>query len=694
MMKQKKLLLILLGLFPCLFAHANTEDRLEHFLSLSLEELVNLETTIASKTRHTVSRAPAVVTLITADDIKATGATNLVDILEGVPGIHVRASQFAYRPLIHFRGTNATQTLLMVNGTPIKDMMWGFGIFWKGLPSSMIERVEIIRGPGSALFGADASAGVINVITKTAGKIEESEVGVRTGSFNTQTAWIQHGDNWNGFDIALTAELFSTEGHAPFIESDAQTVSDSDPTYPTNASYAPDAANYGWRNEDIRFSIGKDHWRILADYVRHSDLEIGLTGAGVLDPDTQAGDNRYNIDWVYSNEAFNKNWALDAKLGYLHLDYTSGNGFQERPPGYTDATGVYPDGIINKMSSAERRFNTEISGIYSGIESHSLQIGAGYTWQDLYFVEQFINSGTGPDGNPILAGSPLVDVSDTPYAFAPEKSRNINYLFLQDMWTINDEFEFTAGARYDDYSDFGHTLNPRLALVWKNSEQLTTKLMYGRAFRAPSYQELFAETSRSLPNAELRPERSQTLDLAFSFIASNELHLDMTLFHFKHTDIIRAITVTGLPKPQFQNAGEHSIHGIELEAQWQAAADLKVAANYSQNYQDDSIFRFVQEPDKNAHLRLDWGFLPEWNWNLQVNWIGERPRASSDTRTPVDDYFITDSTIRYAHSKNWELAASIRNLFDSKAYEYTGRAISNDLPLPERNAYAEMRYKF
>jgi len=82
----------------------------------------------------------------------------------------------------------------MVNGTPMKDLMWGFGIFWKGLPTSMIERIEIIRGPGSALFGSDASAGVINVITKTAGKIQDSEIGVRAGSFNTKTAWMKHGD--------------------------------------------------------------------------------------------------------------------------------------------------------------------------------------------------------------------------------------------------------------------------------------------------------------------------------------------------------------------------------------------------------------------------------------------------------------------------------------------------------------------
>lgn len=678
-MKTPKYLIGFLGLLPALYAQANTDERLEHFLSLSLEELVSLETTIATSEKQTVTKAPAVVTLITADDIKATGATNLIDVLEGVPGIHIRTHHFAFRPLIHFRGASANQTLLMVNGTPMKDLMWGFGIFWKGLPASMIDRVEIIRGPGSALFGSDASAGVINVITKTAGKIQDSEIGLRAGSFNTKTAWMQHGDNWGGFDIGMTAELFSTDGHMPFIKSDAQ----------SSSGYAEN----GWDNQDIRFSVAKDNWRLLADFMHHSDLEVGLSGAGALDPVTQASDHRYNIDLLYNNATFSDDWGVDAELSILHLDYTSGDGFQERPPGYTNATGTYPEGLINQMRSAERRVNFEASGLYRGIEHHALRLGAGYTWQDLYYVEQFVNFGTGADGNPITAGSPLQDISDTPYAFAPEKTRNINYLFIQDIWTISDDLELTAGARYDDYSDFGDTLNPRLALVWESTDKLTTKLMYGRAFRAPSYLELFAETSWSLPNTDLDPERSQTIELAFSYMATSNLNLNLNLYHFKHTDIIRAID-TGLSKVQYQNVGNHSIHGAELEVRWQATKDLGISANYSTRNQDDTEYRVIQEPERDAYLRIDWGFIPEWNWNLQTNWIDERPRASGDTRAPVQDYFITDTTIRYAHSKSWELAASVRNLFDVDARECTSQTIPDDLPLPERNYYAEIQYKF
>jgi len=691
-MMDHKALLLMIWLSQALTAHAENNERLDHFLSISLEELVSLETSIATATKQTITQSPAVVTLITADDIKATGATNLVDVLEGVPGVHVRISVFGYRPLVHFRGASAKQTLLMVNGISMKDLTWGFGIFWKGLPANMIQRVEIIRGPGSALFGADASAGVINVITKTAGTIEKAEAGVRLGSFNTRSAWLEHGTKWNGFDIGLTADLLTTDGHDPFISSDGQTQQDIN--FGTAVSLAPGEAGYGWRTEDIRLSVAKGDWRVLADYMRHSDLEIGLTGAGVLDPVTQADDSRYNINLLYNNVTFSKNWSLEAELSYLHLEYSSGDGFLERPPGYTDASGTYPNGIINHMSSAERRAVFETSGLYRGITNHAIRIGAGYTWQDLYFVEQFVNSGTGPDGLPLPAGGPIVDVSDTPYAFAPEKTRRISHMFIQDIWSINKDWELTAGARYDDYSDFGDTLNPRLALVWQSSDRLTTKLIYGQAFIAPSYLELFTETSHTLPNNQLDPERSETLDLSFSYSTSKNLQLAMTLFHFEQMDIIRAITVTSLPKPQFQNTGDHNIHGVELEATWQAAKTLRLSANYTRRNQDNSGFRVVQEADREAFLRADWKFLHKWNWNIQSNWIGKRARPATDTRAALDDYTITDTTLRFASTRHWEFAASIRNLFDKDAREYTDASIADDLPLPERNAYLEMRYKF
>jgi len=676
-------------LLPAFFTHASGDGEMDRFLSMSLEELMELKVSISTESEKRLTEAPSVVTVLTADDIKATGATNLVEILESVPGVHVRYSQFAFRPLVQFRGADARQTLLMLNGKPVRDLMWTFSAFWKGMSTNIVERVEVIRGPGSALFGADASAGVINVITKTAGRVAESEAGVRAGSNGRHNAWLQHGGRWRDVEIAFTADFSETDGHDPFIAADAQTAVDD--ASGTAVSYAPDTAEYGWRSTDLRLSLAKGAWRFNADYLRQSDLEVGLTGAGVLDPVTRASERHHDIGLTYENPHFGEALGVKARLYYQQMEYSSGDGFQERPPGYDDS---YPDGVINRMQSAERKAAFEASLLHTGFDKHAVRVGGGYTWQDLYRVEQWVNSGVGPDGDLLPISSPLVELSDTPYAFAPEKRRDITYLFLQDEWRIAPAWDLTAGARYDRYSDFGSTFNPRAALVWKSTERLTTKLMYGQAFRAPSYQELFAETSFSLPNPDLDPERSRTVELAFNWTAARNLYFGMNLFHFKQTDLIRAVDVEGFSGPQYQNTGEHRTRGIELEGRWEIGRNLQLSGNYTIRDHDDSAFRAYDQPDRDAYLRADLALPKGLRWNLQGNWVGERERAEGDDRAAVEAYLLTDTTIRYGGQGGMEFAVSIRNLFDVDARAYTSSSIPDDLPLPGRNYYAEIRLPY
>jgi len=665
-----------------------SQQKLDNYLAMSIEQLMDMEVLISTASMRPLSKAPAVVSVITERDIEATGATNLVDVLEGVPGIHVRYSQFAMRPLVQFRGASAGQTLLMINGNSVRDLMWGFGVFWKGIPASAIDRIEIIRGPGSALFGADASAGVINVITKTAGKIDSSEVGVRVGSFDTRTAWVQHGSTHGGMELGLTAEFSTTDGHEPFIVKDAQAAGD--------PSYAPGMAETGWDNVDLRMSLAWEDWKLLYGFTKHIDLEVGLTGFGVLDPQTRASDHRHTLDFLYRNDDYADNWGLDLKVGFQQLAYSSGIGFFENPPG--SFAGAYPDGVVNQMRASERSAEAEVSGVFTGIENHALRMGVGYRWQDLYHVEHVINKGTGPTGTPLPLGSPLVDVSDTPYAFAPEKTRHIVFAYVQDVWSIQDGVELIAGVRFDHYSDFGNTVNPRLALVWEATDKLTAKVMYGHAFQAPSFQQLFAETSFSLPNSSLEPETSTTIELQLGYALNSRIQLGMNIFHYEQEDVIRPVTPIvvggGVTKRRYENVGEHAISGVELEAWWQASPKVRFSGNYTYRDPEDNDYRAFDEPKQEAYLRADWGFRPGWNLNLQSNWIGKRYRPDTDSRPDLGSHTVTDVTLRYSGLKNLELAASVRNLFDVDAHEYTSARVPNDLPLPGRNGYLELRYQF
>ena len=695
-MNKNALFILLLLTLPALSARATSHEDIDALLPLSLEALMDMQVSISTNSLQKLSKAPSVVSVITAEDIKTTGATNLTDILQSVPGVYIRHNQFGYRPLVTMRGAAAPHTLLMINGSPIKDLAWSAGIFWKGLPVSMIERVEIIRGPGSALFGSDASAGVINVITKTAGKIMKSEIGVRAGKYDSQSGWLQHGAEWNGFDIAFTADVSHTDGHRPFFARDGQTSRG-------DVSYAPGRADTGWDNQDIRLSVSQGSWRVMADHMRHSNLETGITGAAVLDPLTRASDSNSSIALLYGNSAFAKDWGLNAELRFRETEYDAGDGFLERPPGYRCtvagalrcaagvAPGTYANGHLNIQNAAERRMNFEVSGLYSGFRQHTIRLGAGYVWQDPYKIRHAVNFGTIEGSTVLPAGGPLVDISGTSFAFSPEISRKNSYAFLQDVWSFATDWELTAGLRYDDYSDFGNALTPRLALVWQTTNRLTSKLMYGEAFRAPAYLELYSRTAASLPNTNLKPEESRTWDMSFSYLASNDMRLGLSLYHFAIDDII---TANG---GQFINGGNHVIRGAELEAQWQAAKSLMVSGNYSRRRQsyDDPLVVSYGIPDEEAYLRADWSFHPQWTWNLQANWTGARELRSTDTRRALGSHTLADTTLRYTHDRHWEFAASLRNLFDKDAAEYTGSSAFREyLPLPGRNFFAEVRYKF
>jgi iron complex outermembrane receptor protein len=518
---------------------------------------------------------------------------------------------------------------------------------------------------------------VINVITKTAGKIGQSEAGVRVGSFDSQTAWVQHGTNWKGFDIAFTAEVGQTDGHRPYIQQDK--------------GNAQGHADYGYDNADIRFSIAQGNWRLLADHTIKSDIGIGLTGGAYLDPLTHGNDSQTNLALLYKNTTFAKDWGLEAELRYRDSVFSSGDGYFEKPPGTTN----FPAGQINRQRGAEQRLNVEASGLYTGFSNHAIRVGGGYLWQDQYRVEQFVNYMNPDIGVTLAETGPMLDISNSAYAFLPKKSRGNAYLFMQDVWNFANDWEFTVGGRYDDYSDFDGTFNPRAALVWQTTDHLTSKLIYGEAFVAPSFLQLYSLTAASQGNRNLKPERSKTWDIAFSYLVSRDLRLGLDLYQLTQTDII---TLDSAMPQRYQNSGELRTSGIELEAQWQAMKTLRLSASLSSRREDLPDVRNFTVPKQQTYLRADWAFLPKWHWNLQANWIGKHIYSSKDiTSQPIGAYTLADTTLRYVHDKHWEFAASIRNLFDKDTQEYvptTSTRLPYGLPQPRRNLFAEVRYKF
>lgn len=656
---------------------------------------------IATGNSQPIARAPAVATVITATSIKKMGATDLDQVLETIPGLHVAYFYQMYNPIYTMRGiysdTNP-QVLMLINGIPLTNLYQGNrSQIWGGMPVNNISRIEVIRGPGSALYGADAYAGVINIITKDASTVNGTEIGARLGSFNSKDVWLLHGGSYRGIDVAYTLEYGATDGQQRIIDSDAQTALDTiftrQPFSAPAASLAPDKVNLGRKYLEGRFDAKHDNWQLRLGYQGRYDVETAAGVAQALDPVGENESTRFNGDISYYLKGV-ENWDTTFQLSYLNTSAES--DLVLYPPG--TFAGAFPNGVIGNPSVYERHTRLSASTFYTGWQTHRLRLGAGFNYSDLYKVKETKNFSFGPGG--LVPLGSIVDTSSF-LPFLPEKTRTNSYLFAQDEWTFAPDWALTAGVRYDHYSDFGDTTNPRAAVVWQTAYNLTSKVLYGRAFRAPSFAELYnINNPVALGNANLRPETIDTLELAFDYQLSEKVRTSLNLFHYNMMDIIRfaadpspATTITA------QNSGNQSGTGLEWELNWLISNTVTLNTNYAlQRSQDKTTESDAgNAPHHKIYSHLSWLFDRNWSLHPQITWISERRRIVGDVRPPLKGYTLVDVTVRHTPIKNTlELAAAVRNLFNADAREPSPSPglIPNDLPLPGRNFYVEASYKF
>jgi iron complex outermembrane receptor protein len=714
------------------YAESSPDDNHEaiaYLKGLQIEDLANVEvvlddvfdvfdglikarkTTIATGDTQSTARAPSVTSVITSQDMEAIGATDLDEALETVPGLHVRRDNLRYNPIYAIRGLSSTsnpEVLTLINGIPINNLFYGDrSNVWGGMPINAISRIEIIRGPGSAVYGADAYSGVINIITKTKEDINGTESGVRLGSFNTEDAWILHGSQWAGFDLAFALEYHDTDGQRETIEADAQTAFDQ--LFGTHASFAPGPVNLALHSIESRLDLSRGKWRMRMG-VQDRGIGNGAGMAQALDPVGHYLDNRFNADLTYSNPNFTNYWDVTAQVSHYRTKLETRVNNWLYPPGAFG--GTYPEGFIGNPQVSESHTRFDLSGFYSGFPEHLLRVGTGYHYSEMYKVRESKNFGIDPStGQPLSPGSPVIDDTDTPFIFTPERDRRNWYVYLQDIWKVMPNWELTTGIRYDDYSDFGSTVNPRLALVWQPRPNLTSKLLYGRAFRAPSSQEQFVTNNPvQQGNPNLKPETIETWELAVDYRATEKLHLAWNLFTYQARDKI-GWAPDPHPNPNLkappllaQNIHTQDGYGLEVEARWKMSPKSSLLVNYSyQQATDENDHQIGNDPQHSAYLRTDWLLIPNWFLDTQVNWVAHRQRQFGDPRPPIDDYTTIDLTLRRKDIKagHWNFALGVRNLLDADAREpSTGPdsngmiAIPHDLPLAGRNYFLELRYHF
>ncbi|MGD9365321.1 MAG: TonB-dependent receptor [Desulfobacteraceae bacterium] len=659
-----------------------------------------------------VHKAPAVASIITAEDIEQMGATSLDDILATVPGIHVGPSpESGYRTNYHIRGIYTglnQQVLLLINGIPINTLYTGSRLTAFRMPTANISRVEIIRGPGSAVHGADAFAGTINVITKDVHEVQYMQSGFRADAFETYDAWLQGGGIWNGWELAVSVEYGESEGDDDrVIASDQQAMLDS--VFGTNASLTPRVMDTHYKFLEANLALRKDNWSLRQRYWTNlGEFPYWAGATNTLSNGNELDVTSYLADLRYENPKIASNWEFSTGLNYLYQ--RSDFKLVLFPPGAVVLIGAdgnlftglnvvsFPDGVIGAPERTEQAVAGDVSATYSGFSGHRLRMGLGAKRMELE-ARSYANFGPGViDGTQPVVDGTLTDLTGTPYAYVPNESRQIWYIFAQDEWSFARHWDLTAGVRYDHYSDFGGTFNPRLALVWETRYDLTTKILYGRAFRPPSFQELYSQNNPATKgNPDLDPETIQTIELAFDYQPASNFRTIVNLFVYEAEDLIDLIPDAVGTGRTNQNARDQEGRGFELEMDWEITDTVRLRANYAFQASEDKENGepVANTPQKQFYVNPCWTFLPNWSLDAQIKWIGDRERAQGDSRDPIDDYTLIGMTLRRKnYNKHWDFAVAISNLLNHDVREPAGTAIVDDYPMPGRSIYAEVRFHY
>jgi iron complex outermembrane receptor protein len=535
----------------------------------SLDSLLNTHISAASKYAQTSAEAPASVTLVTSDEIKQFGYRNLQELLENVPGFYVSNDRnYAYLGARGFsRPTDYNdRILLLIDGHTMNDQTWGGANIGSelALDLSIIERVEIVRGPGSALYGTNAMFAVINIVTKSGATLDGAHVSARLGTGGTRQAAVAAGRPL-GMRGAFTVSGFvsrSDGGDIFFKEFDSPQ---------TNFGVAH---GLDWeRSESLLGSFTWADVSVRAGYTsRAKGIPTASFGATFNDPRYQTTDES-----LWGEIQARRDVSASVHLnGRLYADRYRYSGIEPVGPG-----PVYADGGGSTDAGAEGMMTWEPSS------RSRVTIGSEFRHVSRANYYEYL-----PDGT--------YSHDDSPYDLAS--------VYAQAEWQARPWLNLVGGARYDGRSDGHAGAAPRAAIVITPDSLTTIKLLYGEGFRAPSIAEANLTTSFYSRNPSLRNERISAfeLDVQRRALHWHWLQYGVALYRYEFDDLIDQVAIDTSGSLQFRNV--EASHGSGAELTLDALPRGPIAARIAYAWQvaenDSTGTRLTNSPDQIATLSL------------------------------------------------------------------------------------------
>ncbi len=644
--------------------NANQDD----FLEMNLEQLMQVNITGATLREESIKTVPSSTTVFTRQQLDVLGLDYLHELLALVPGMQINRSadspiNYSYSIRGRRQGIRSREILLLVDGRTFTDPRSGGADSALVLyPLANIERVEIIRGPASAIYGSGAFTGVINIISRK--QVRALRVGVGENHKRTADINLSHeSDNWQ---TNLYTRLAADDGQA----------------YNINGTDTRDP-----REETvIDWNLSNSNSKLQAFFSR-ADAEDFYVLEKI--------NNDFNF---YRQEArllrFEQNlkpadnWKINASIGYRDMrQYFNAMLFEAGElSGISQPSSDDPMLVKVRLSGDAYQFN-----LANDLEiSTQLSTQFGVEWQHERETEAVAYNNYDM-GQLVHRQLPINYYGNFEHktASGAKDSRNISGAYSQWLYNFTPNTRLITGVRYDHYEMTGSRASPRIGIVHQLNTHHTLKLLYGEAFRAPSFSETgLLNNPLIVGNLTLDNEVVKTSELLWLGTWSS-ITVGATVYHNKYENPIGAGFKNGTRT--YVNGSDQENYGAGFRFDWQINDTWMLRAHYSSlRNLPDSYFR---EADKLSSAVLNYQ-QGKWNWNFSAIYNNERQYAlSANQRAPLASYWYANSQLRYQFNRTQNISLAAKNLFD-KAYATAPQGAGIIGAVPNRGREASLVWQW
>lgn len=592
---------------------------------------------IATRVETPMEEIASSVTVISSKEIERKQKTTVLEVLKGLPGLDVvQNGGVGGATSIFLRGANSEHTLVMIDGVEVNDPISpGRSYDFAHLTVDNIERIEVIRGPQSTLYGSDAIGGVVNIITKKGEGKPKFFLSTEGGSFTTfrESTGVSGGNRWINYSLGFSR--LDTDGISAASKKDG--------------NYERD----GYKNTSLSARLGfipKENLDVdfIFHYIKAKTELDNFGGVGGDDPNYVQESEQFLFKTQLGLSLFEKVWTQ--KLGFAMNDYDRDVKNKKDPQHPFDSERGQYDGQLMKLDWQHHLQLHKTNALTFGFEYEREEGKSKYYWESIW----------GP-GQSIF----------------PNKTANIKGYYIQDEIKLWDRLFATLGIRIDDHSRFGSETTYRVAPAYLIKETNTKiKGTFGTGFKAPTLYQLFAPATLWGPigNKDLKPEKSKGWDFGVEQnFFKNRVTLGATYFRNDFKDLIQFDWGQG-----YINIAKAKTEGVELFASAKPIDDLTLRINYTYTDTEDKTTgeALIRRPKNKIGFDINYHFLNNGNVNLGVIYVGKRDdldfSISPSRRVKLDQYTLVNLAVSYDITKNFQLFGRVENLLDKEYEEVKG----------------------